>query len=117
MNLKIAGDDAYIIYLNGKMIGEGGGWDRMHSYDLDGMVHLGKNDLVILGIDGGAAPCGILAELSVGNQNYPTDTSWKVVPAYKNDKLPENFVNASDSVIVAPYGQGAWGRGVRIIKE
>ena len=117
VNLKIAGDDAYIIYLNGKMIGEGGGWDRMHSYDLDGMVHLGKNDLVILGIDGGAAPCGILAELSVGNQNYPTDTSWKVVPAYKNDKLPENFVNASDSVIVAPYGQGAWGRGVRIIKE
>ena len=115
--LKVAADDAYTVYLNGEKIGEGSGWNTMYNYNLTDQVTAGRNTLVILGIDQGAAPCAILAELNVGSRQYPSDQSWKVIPAYKYDQPPADFSQAASAVILAPYGKGAWGRGVRIMKQ
>jgi hypothetical protein len=86
----------------------------MVKIDISRKIKPGKNLVVVKGTDAGAAPCGALIDLQVGNKSYNSDTSWKVIPAYKGDKVPTDFSKADNAVLVAPYGAGAWGRGVRV---
>lgn len=117
VTLQVAADDQFIAYLNGEEILCGTGFTKMFAVDLTKKVRPGENRLTVLGIDGRFAPCGILAELHVGDQVLPTDTSWKVKAAFKDDPLPESLDNEANAVILAPFGARPWGREIRVFSE
>ena len=89
----------------------------MRSIDLTKQVQPGENRLTILGIDAGAAPCGLIAELRTGSGTIYTDTSWKVKEAFKGDPVPAALDSEENAVIVAPFGKGSWGKEVRMLME
>ena len=109
--------EVVLAYLNGEEILCGTGFTKMFAVDLTKKVRPGENRLTVLGIDGRFAPCGILAELHVGDQVLPTDTSWKVKAAFKDDPLPESLDNEANAVILAPFGARPWGREIRVFSE
>ncbi len=117
--VQVTADDYTTLYVNGELVfdemtQERKGWGCMAKIDISKKIKPGKNLVVVKGSDAGAAPCGALIDLQVGNKSYNSDTSWKVIPAYKGDKVPTDFSKAANAVLVAPYGGGAWGRGVRV---
>ena len=118
VSLLVSADDRFIVYLNGKKVAQNGGWDQMRSIDLTKLVSPGENRLTILGIDAGAPPCALIAELRVGSRTICSDASWKVKEAFKGDPVPASLDSEENAVIVAPFGKGAWGRNrVRVFSE
>ena len=117
VTLLVSADDRFIVYLNGRKVAENLGWNRMRAIDLTKLVQPGENRLTILGIDAGAAPCGLIAELRAGSGTIYTDTTWKVKEAFKGDPVPAALDSEENAVIVAPFGKGPWGKAVRIFTE
>ncbi len=103
--IHVSADDQADIYCNGKKVGAVADWTFMHKFDLGKFLKDGENTLEIHAADSGMMPCGVIAELHINGTVYPTDNSWLAA------KTPESaFAPAG---IVAEFGTGVWGRGVR----
>ena len=77
----------------------------MQKFDLSKFIRDGENVVEIHAADGGMLPCGVLAELHVGTQIYPTNGDWLA-----SDSANGKFAPAG---VVARFGAEAWGRNVR----
>ena len=118
--LRVAADDAHTVYLNGQKIGEDMGWGKMGEYNLMPYLRKGTNTIVVHALDMGALPCGVLAELTIDQTMILSDTTWKTMPySEKETELPSDEVlsKGKPAKVVSPYGEGAWGRNVRIYKK
>ena len=111
--MHVAIDDLGEVFFNGRKLAEFSGWSNLQTFDLTPLLKPGKNIVAIRGEDGGSLPCGILAQIRFGNQVIQSDASWKTLPAGE-EKTPPNPAAAElqKAFLVAPYGQGAWGKGV-----
>jgi len=121
--LLVTSDDSCVVYLNGKLLGEDAGWTNLTQLDCSKLLKEGKNVLSAAVADGGHIPCGFLVELKIettDGQKYSiiSDKTWKA-----SDKADPNWLtnNAWEkwkpAQILTPYGQGRWGKGVKIIQK
>ena len=111
--IKIAADDYAFIYVNGKTLGKASSYDIMHLFDATTLCKPNKNTLLIKGIDGGAAPCGVLAEIVVdGKLIKISDETWLAKETTAKSDLPKSLEDFKPAFVVAPYGKGAWGTKV-----
>jgi hypothetical protein len=79
-NVKISVDNSYRLYINGDLYGSGNDWSAVDSYDF---VVPSQGDLVVAidatdaEIEVGAGVGAVLAQITVGDQTFGTDRSWK----------------------------------------
>ncbi|MBO7329904.1 MAG: carbohydrate binding domain-containing protein [Lentisphaeria bacterium] len=103
--IHVSADDQGEIFCNGKKVGEVSDWTFMQKFDLSKFIRDGENIVEIHAADSGMLPCGVLAEIHVGNQIYPTGGDWQASATADGKFLPVG--------IVARFGGEAWGRNVR----
>ncbi|MBP5639526.1 MAG: hypothetical protein J6X55_08610 [Victivallales bacterium] len=106
-------DDQGEVFFNGEKVADCKGWSELQTIDLTDRVRKGKNTIAIRGEDVGGLPCGILAKILCGKQTIYSDLKWRTLPA-GTETVPPDHLNADTHkpLIIAPYGQGAWGKGV-----
>ena len=104
----VGADNRFVIYVNGKNIGNGVGWEAEPSINLTKNLQTGKNEIIIEAKNDGksANPAGFIASLYVefdkGNPLFiKTNKDWKVAKD-KNKK----WVNAK---VLGKYGCAPWG--------
>jgi len=111
--VKVAADDYGTAYVNGKKLGESAGYDIMYLFDVTTLCKPGKNTIVIKGVDGGAPPCGVLAEIVVdGKVVKQSDETWLAKETTEKAEPPKSLDGFKPAFVVAPYGKGAWGTKV-----
>lgn len=113
VRLRLAVDDFSTVFCNGKEIGTTIDWDKLFDFDLSKFLKDGENILLIRASDAGSLPCGLLAELHVGDKILLSDADWLSLPAkdYKSP-APVKLDGFKSAKVVQPYGGGAWGRNV-----
>ena len=76
--LRIAADDSYEVYVNGKEVGRGTGWASMASLDLSSFLTTGKNTLAIKAVNRKGRTAGLCAEIRFDDgTSIVTDGEWK----------------------------------------
>ncbi|MBQ6471272.1 MAG: hypothetical protein IJJ33_04760 [Victivallales bacterium] len=108
VTLIACADDYGEVWFNGVSAGALEGFQFMRTIDLTSQARQGENILEIRGTDSGAPPCGILAEIRVGDRVYPSGTDWEAA-AYGSSEWHPAF-------LVTPFGSGAWGKAVKYRK-
>ncbi|NQT27206.1 hypothetical protein HQ585_17760 [candidate division KSB1 bacterium] len=77
MDIRLAADNAYELYVNGTLIGSDAFWPIAQTYSVPAVT--GKNVIAIKGIDntdvGGLA--GLLVEIDFKGEHYVSNTYWK----------------------------------------
>ena len=119
--VRIAADDRFAAYLNGKMVGSGSGWDTGVQFtDIATLLKPGKNVLAIEAENlpaPHANPAGLVVRLEIqftdgGEFNVITDTHWRSSPqqaaGWHEPGLDDS--SWSNAIVAAPYGNGPWGR-------
>ncbi len=112
MNVIIAADDGYDLYVNGEFIGSGATWTTAQTYNWIELL-AGENVVAVRGVDAYLAE-GVLAELIIDANRVGTDTSWKVSlspgTGWESPGFDDSgWANASDR---GAYGGDPWGTGV-----
>ena len=83
--LALACDDEYELFVNGRRIGSGGGWDEADPYDISRHLERGRNVVAVRVINTQGGDAGLVARLTVAERGgtstvYSTDASWKASP-------------------------------------
>ncbi|QIF04619.1 c-type cytochrome [Roseimicrobium sp. ORNL1] len=114
VRLYAASDDNMTVYVNGKEVLKGAGWDKIQVKDLSPFTANGKNVIAVEAGNGSNDKAGLLVKVMVetpkGNREVVTDGSWK-----QSDKADEGWKNADFSdkawkpaFVVAKLGEGPW---------
>jgi hypothetical protein len=114
--IMAAADDSCRIFVNGKLLGGSDSWNKMARIDLTAKLRPGKNIVVIEGRDAGGLPCGLLGRLTVDNQVFVTGNDWLVSSVFDPARFGDTATFAAwrPATVIAPYGGGVWGRGVKV---
>ncbi|MGB9876466.1 MAG: alpha-L-rhamnosidase N-terminal domain-containing protein [bacterium] len=91
----ITADDAYTLYINGKLIGSDGRWEEAERYDVAKILRKGENIIAVEAYNGGG-PGGLLCELEVELKSgkklwIVSDKSWKVERERKEGWMNMDF--------------------------
>jgi signal transduction histidine kinase len=106
--LRIAADDSYSLFLDGREIGRGGGWHTLTEYDMTLLLEPGLHTLGVEAFNT-FKQAGVLAGLR-GTIEIASDQSWKVVPNTENRWVNRNRArgNWSPATVVAGFGLEPW---------
>ncbi len=115
-------DDMAKLYLDGLQIGAVNTWVKLQSMDITkDLSRKGRHLLTAFAQDGRILPCGFLAEIHIEyadgtKELYVTDGSWLASDADESQVRfdPTRTAKWQNAVIVAPYGGGAWKKGVKM---
>ncbi|MGH1565727.1 family 78 glycoside hydrolase catalytic domain [Mumia sp. DW29H23] len=120
--ILITADDSFRLWLNGKLLGETQGaeneWQQSHLYraPLDPQ----RNVVAVRTTNGPGSPAGLLAKIrttwSDGSTSVATtDATWKVSKQIPTGFEAPAFDDSSweSAKVLAVYGSGQWGSGVR----
>lgn len=100
--LIIAADDTYEVFINGRKIAEGSGWEKSKAYRISNYVKPGGNTLAIKVTNTAGRTAGLAARVEITRQNnqkviYATDSSWRTslqplsfwhLPIYRDSRWP-----------------------------
>ena len=80
--LTVAGDDSFEVYLNGRRIIQGSGWEKPKTYNILPLVGRGNNVLAVKVTNDDVGPAGFVATVKLtdkdgGVAQHVTDESWK----------------------------------------
>lgn len=112
--LWITADDAYNLYINGKLVGSEGRWEEAERYDVGKLLKKGRNIIAVDAFNGGG-PGGLLLEMEVtlksGKKIWViTDKSWKVGRNKEEGWLSPDFKEegwvAAEELGMPPAGWG-----------
>lgn len=113
--LKIAVDDKYTAFVNGREVGSGSGWNVVRRHDIAAALKPGRNVLAIQAINAGG-PGGMLAAARITltdgkTMEFRSDTSWLVNTQPQKDWTTAGFDDSgwSKAVVVVEYGAEPWG--------
>ena len=98
-------DDYGNVSVNGKFTGEFGGWSKMRRIDMLPMLKVGENSILAVVADGGALPCGFIAEITI---TYANGTKTVILSDDQWLASPDGKAPAQPAKIITPYGGGAW---------
>ncbi len=80
--LQVAADDRYKIYVNGRMVGAGRGWQPLKDYDISRYLTRGQNVIAIRVTNNEPGDAGLMVRAVVKDSggthvSHATDNSWK----------------------------------------
>jgi putative heme-binding domain-containing protein len=80
--LDITADDAFQVWLNGTLVGDGDTWQRVYRFDVGKHLVKGPNVITVAATNTSVSPAGLMAHLSYTPAGQPkksviTDASWK----------------------------------------
>ncbi len=118
--LHIAGDDRFTVFVNGKRVGGGQGWQYERAIDLRPWLIAGRNVLCVEGENAPAPvpqnPAGLLCSLELtqagATTNIRSDSTWKCTLEEQVDWRETRFDDQQwpNAVVIAKYGDGPWGK-------
>lgn len=80
----LAADNQFVLYVNGKEMGQGGGWQSATPVDVLSQLHSGDNNFAIsvANVDAAGGPAGLLGRLQIqyasgDSLTFDVDGSWK----------------------------------------
>jgi hypothetical protein len=97
--IQIAADDAYELYVNGRLIGSGKNWKILDVFDITRYLVSGTNVVAVKATNSEQGAAGLVARVAVQQQGgthvaYSTDASWKTslkeFPQWTKARLPDN---------------------------
>lgn len=124
--LEIAADNHFELFVNGRRVGKGGGWNPRQRLQITPLLVPGRNLLAIRASNEGADnPAGLMVRLTIEQKDKPaievsTDDTWK---AAREAAGPWHQMEFDDSawkaaVSLGVYGKsGPWGVPGQIIDE
>jgi two-component sensor histidine kinase len=112
--LRIAVDNSYRLFLDGREIGKGGEWRSLNEYDVTEVLGPGAHTLAVEGFSDYAAAglvCGLRVQFADGQTlEVPSDATWRIIP--NDEKHWETRRNAEPhwpaATVIAPYLGGPW---------
>ncbi|KAA1420726.1 Bacterial alpha-L-rhamnosidase [Mumia zhuanghuii] len=118
----ITADDSFRVWLNGELLGETQGaeneWQQSHLYKA--ALKPDRNVIAVRTTNGAGSPGGLLAKVrttwSDGTTSVATtDATWKVSKLIPAGFEAPGFDDSAweTAKVLAPYGSGQWGNGVR----
>ena len=80
--VQIAADDAYELYVNGRLVGSGKNWKTLDTYDITKYLMSGSNTIAVKATNGEKGSAGLVARVAVQSQggthvSHSTDATWK----------------------------------------
>jgi putative membrane-bound dehydrogenase-like protein len=80
--IQIACDDAYDLYVNGRLVGSGQNWKALDVYDITRFLTPGDNTVAVKATNSEGGSAGLVARVTVKQQGsthveHSTDASWK----------------------------------------
>jgi signal transduction histidine kinase len=112
--LRIAVDDSYSLFLDGREIGRGGGWHQLTEYDLTLLLEPGSHTLAIEAFNAfkqAGVLVGLRVELADGRSvEVVSDQNWKVAPNTDGrwEKRTRARANWPPATVMAVFGQAPW---------
>jgi len=89
--LRITADNSYEVFLDGRVIGQGGDWRVLTEYELRLLLHPGEHLLAVRAVndfDIGGLVAGLRVTLADGRViDVATDDSWRIAPGDRSDWL------------------------------
>ncbi len=112
--VKIACDNAYELYVNGRKAGEGADWHTLNSHDIAKYLTPGRNTVAVKAIVNAEGSAGLTASIlvkEVGNtyQAYNSDGTWRT-SLQEFPQWTKHFFNDSQWLparIIGPFGKTA----------
>ncbi len=110
--VEIAADDVYELHVNGKMIGSGGGWQKMTRHDVTEQLKEGKNVVAVKvtnrnGDSGGLVALVVIESEQGQPRRYVSNQTWrtslKVLPMWDSVTYRDGRWDAAQSF--GAYGQ------------
>ncbi|MBQ6473434.1 MAG: hypothetical protein IJJ33_15720 [Victivallales bacterium] len=104
-------DDYASLTVNGQPCASFGGWSQLTKVDITHLLRIGDNLMLVEAEDAGHLPCAFLAEIHLEHMDGQstviiTDDQWESAATEDGPWHPAK--------VIAPYGQGAWGRKVQL---
>ena len=136
----LAGDNTFVLFVNGSRVGQGGGFARAKLFDIGRWLRPGGNTVTVRVENAGSGPnpAGLLAAVQIDFTSgsplvLPSDAGWRVcepapdadpernksirstaetkgVPASKKNELPETDERWTASEELGVRGSAPWGR-------
>lgn len=100
-----AGDDCYRLYVNGRLVMEGYGWNQLRYRDLAPFFKPGKNTLLFKAADGGKQPCGLLYSGIITEKNGKVT----IIKADSETMASEDNKNWFPAEVICKFGDSPWG--------
>jgi len=81
--VEITADDAYELFVNGRLVGGGESWQQLDVYDIERFLISGRNTIAVKATNSERGPAGLVARVIVKNQgntdvSHSSDASWLV---------------------------------------
>jgi alpha-L-rhamnosidase len=114
----VAADNQFVLYANGKELGQGSGWQSATPVDVLSQLHPGDNSfaLSVTNVDATAGPAGLLGRLQVqygsgDSLTFDIDGSWKAYNQEVAGWQGEHFDDRSWSgaKVLGVSGMAPWG--------
>jgi signal transduction histidine kinase len=121
-DLRVTADDSYNLFLDGRELGRGGGWQDVTEYDLTSLLDPGLHTLAIEGFNDfkeAGVLVGLHVELTDGKTiDIPSDQNWKLVPNTEDRWVKRTRARANwpQATVVKVFGVPPWGKKFAIIK-
>ncbi len=121
IDLIVAADNLFTLYVNGKRIGRGTEWTRAARFDITRRLVPGRNQLAVLAINTLPGPAGVLAVAVESRRGrapaiLPTDSGWKShaepFPGWQTAEFDDS--SWPPARVLAAFGTGPWGTKSRI---
>ncbi len=112
--LRIAADNAYTVYLDGRELGRGSDWRTVSAYDLSWVLDPGPHFLAVDAfndVNKAGVIVGFYAELADGRSvEIRSDTNWFVIPLTETGWLTKRKASSewAHTVVVGLLGEGPW---------
>ena len=121
--LEIAADNRFELFINGRHVGSGEGWNQRKLFDVTPLLLPGRNLVAVRAMNDGADPAGLMVKLNLkptigATETIISDKSWKVHskpprgwqgPEFSDEKWDE-------AVELGEYGKTApWGAAGGIV--
>lgn len=124
--LEIAADNYFELFVNGRRVGKGGGWNPRQRFVISPLLTPGRNLLAIRATNDGADnPAGLMVRLTIEQKDKPplevaTDTGWKTAAQAAGPWHRMEFDDSAwkPAIALGEYGKaGPWGPPGAVIDE
>jgi signal transduction histidine kinase len=112
--LRIAADNFYRVFLDGRRIGQGSDWRILTEYDISLLLEPGPHVLAVQAVndfDQAGVLLGLRIDLADGRKiEAGSDAGWRVVPTEENhwERRRAPAATWGTSVVVAAFGASPW---------
>jgi hypothetical protein len=123
--LEIAADNRFELFVNGRRVGAGEGWNQRRQFTITSLLLPGRNVIAVSGVNDGADPAGLMVQLHLkptigAAETIVSDATWKAnaQPAvgWQGSEFDDSKWN--DAAALGDYGKTApWGAAGGIVEH